>query len=481
MTGRFWGKLLKFVSRGTDIASGDSRVREFGQSYRPLSKAALARKRAMAISTVNRVNKSRYGAPAQPSQSTRKGKKAWRKNVDIEDVEDRLEGLRDEERETGGPVHEKSNTELFSVDVHGDEQLKKQIRKHRPLKYVEMLAQRSAVPAVHSRASVPTPTPSESSKPRIRVSTAERARFARIAHRTKNPLEAVQGRSNIPTSEAVKRSGKYDVWASEDPEEASLVRAMRTPEAKEYILPIVKSHKSRAPPSAPPSVPALTNAALPSAVTYPDAGASYNPTYEEHQELLRTAHEREAKLVEDMEKAEEVRRRMEAAWEKKGDGIVEGMLVDVGEENEEDRKTTQQRRKAARVLAEKRARANLAQKRQQLASLSTLKSLRRTVVNAQSESQRAAAERAEKKLAKGLIGMRIGKHVVKEADIDFQLGEDLPESFRELKPEGNLWRDRWGSLVSRGKVEPRVPVLAARKKKTKEYEKHSYKQFDARN
>lgn len=87
--------------------------------YRPLSKAALARRRSMAISTVSRVNKvrpapyslgpllispqlkSRHGAPAQPTQSSRKGKKAWRKNVDLVQVEDTLEGLRDEERITG--------------------------------------------------------------------------------------------------------------------------------------------------------------------------------------------------------------------------------------------------------------------------------------------------------------------------------------------------------------------------------------------
>jgi hypothetical protein len=123
--------------------------------------------------------------------------------------------------------------------------VKKQMRKHRPLKYIELLARRSAVPAVHSRASVPNPAPSGSLKPRIRVSAAEKARLLRTAHRTKNPLEAVQGRSNLPASEAVKRSGKYDVWASENPDEASLVHSMRTSEAKEYLLPIVKSHKSR--------------------------------------------------------------------------------------------------------------------------------------------------------------------------------------------------------------------------------------------
>jgi nucleolar protein 53 len=41
------------------------------------------------------------GAPAQHSQSSRKGKKAWRKNVDIEDLEEKLEGLREEERTFG--------------------------------------------------------------------------------------------------------------------------------------------------------------------------------------------------------------------------------------------------------------------------------------------------------------------------------------------------------------------------------------------
>lgn len=51
---------------------------------------------------------------------------------------------------------------------------------------------------------------------------------------------------------------------------------------------------------------------------------------------------------------------------------------------------------------------NLAQKRQQLASLTTLKSLHRAVTNAQSEAERLAAQRAEKRVARGLVGMRIG-------------------------------------------------------------------------
>jgi nucleolar protein 53 len=46
-------------------------------------------------------NVSDLGAPSQLAQSTRKGKKAWRKNIDIQPVEEGLESLRSEERVIG--------------------------------------------------------------------------------------------------------------------------------------------------------------------------------------------------------------------------------------------------------------------------------------------------------------------------------------------------------------------------------------------
>ena len=44
---------------------------------------------------------SLVGAPAQHNQTSRKGKKAWRKNIDIDAVEEGLEEMRVEERVTG--------------------------------------------------------------------------------------------------------------------------------------------------------------------------------------------------------------------------------------------------------------------------------------------------------------------------------------------------------------------------------------------
>ena len=46
-------------------------------------------------------SKASVGTPSQYTQSSRKGKKAWRKNVDIREVESGLEEIRAEERETG--------------------------------------------------------------------------------------------------------------------------------------------------------------------------------------------------------------------------------------------------------------------------------------------------------------------------------------------------------------------------------------------
>ena len=50
--------------------------------------------------------RSAVGAPSQHNQSSRRGKRAWRKNVNIEDVEDLLEGMRAEERVVGYVIHE---------------------------------------------------------------------------------------------------------------------------------------------------------------------------------------------------------------------------------------------------------------------------------------------------------------------------------------------------------------------------------------
>jgi len=74
---------------------------------------------------------------------------------------------------------------------------------------------------------------------------------------------------------------------------------------------------------------------------------------------------------------------------------------------------------------------------------------------------------------------KIGKYPVKKLPIDVQLQEELSESLRTLKPEGNLFRDRMVSLEERNIIEPRVKVKKRKRKyKLREFEKSSYKNFN---
>jgi len=84
--------------------------------------------------------RSALGAPTQLGQSSRKGKRAWRKNIDIQDVEKGMESLRTEERVLGcDPIclyicvrcnlvvfssilQKQPDDQLFVIDTKGDEE-----------------------------------------------------------------------------------------------------------------------------------------------------------------------------------------------------------------------------------------------------------------------------------------------------------------------------------------------------------------------
>jgi nucleolar protein 53 len=153
------------------------------------------------------------------------------------------------------------------------------------------------------------------------------------------------------------------------------------------------------------------------------------------------------------------------------DGVPPGMKLDLDEEVEEvvdqddagnllsrplpERKTKQQRRKAAKLRAEvifiyfhfitavldtvsfqKRALVIRAARKRTLASVSTIKSERRRAEQALLLREEISARRRSARLQRlkhGLGGTKIGKNRVPESDVTVQLDEDLSESLRELK------------------------------------------------
>ena len=71
------------------------------------------------------------------------------------------------------------------------------------------------------------------------------------------------------------------------------------------------------------------------------------------------------------------------------------------------------------------------------ASVDSVKTLRKAADTTSAAREQAAAERRAKEEARlaqgGLAGQRLGKHVVREGDVDVQLGEELSESLRGLQ------------------------------------------------
>ena len=91
------------------------------RSLSPLPKTMAKTTMKAERSGQTKKSKSVVGAPSQLSQNTRRGKKAWRKNIDIDNVEEGLETIRTEERVLGTALHNQPDKDLFAIDTAGDE------------------------------------------------------------------------------------------------------------------------------------------------------------------------------------------------------------------------------------------------------------------------------------------------------------------------------------------------------------------------
>lgn len=66
---------------------------------------------------------------------------------------------------------------------------------------------------------------------------------------------------------------------------------------------------------------------------------------------------------------------------------------------------------------------------------------------------------------------------IPDRPLELVLPDELQDSLRLLKPEGNLFKDRFRSVLVRGKIESRKIVLQEKRAKRKLTEKWSYKDF----
>jgi nucleolar protein 53 len=240
-----------------------------------------------------------------------------------------------------GVVAEKPSDELFAVDTTGAADVQKAVSKrHKPLKVDQILAQRSAVPAVPSRKRF-SEIDNEGKRKKAKVSGKEYDRLRAIAY------GGEQVKKDVVQSGA---TAEYDPWAVEEVKQDPKFSFLEAKKAK--VEPVTLK---RAPVSL-----AKDGKAIP-AVRKPAAGKSYNPNFDEWQELLIRESEKaveaeKKRLQEAREEAERMERAAaesesdsgeESVWESEWEGFSGDEGNDLKKKRPE-RKTLVQRNKIKR-------------------------------------------------------------------------------------------------------------------------------------
>ncbi|KAL2817384.1 ribosome biogenesis protein Nop53/GLTSCR2 [Aspergillus granulosus] len=420
-------------------------------------------------------------APQQYSQPSRKGKKAWRKNVDVTEVQEGLRLLKDEEIK-GGVLAEKPSEELFVIDTKGSSEIRDAYRKQHKkiLKSEEILAQRSAIGAVDTRkrgSSKVTDGVIEPSTKKHKSDWVSKKEWQRLKQVAKegNPL----GKSSD--------GGFYDPWADEaDPTPLDDPQFDYLEKPKPKVAPDTLKQ-------APVSLAA--NGKAVKSVQTPTAGTSYNPTFEEWDQLLQEqgqkAVEEEKKRLEEERKEAERQRLIDQAQNEDSDAKSDDESAWEGFESEyekpewlnkkrPERKTKAQRNKIKRRKEAERQAKWEEQKKKKEDQVTQAKAIAERLKEQESQlasdgdGDDSSDEGDDTTLRRKPFG---GKLKAPEKPVEVVLPDELQDSLRLLKPEGNLLDDRFRTLIVQGKLEARKPISQPRKAKREVTEKWTYKDF----
>lgn len=386
-----------------------------------------------------------------------------------------------------GVIAEKDSADLFTLDTAGDAAIPKRFLKgSKALKAEEIIAQRSAVPAVSMRKRPGEGTTDGIIQPKRRktdyLSHMELTRLRNIA-------DGRQEENSITLAEA-----SYDPWdAQKDVADA-------TQDPRFSFL--EKAQKKKAPKTLrqQPISLAASGKVIP-AVKKPEGGYSYNPIYTDYEERLVTEGERELAAERKRLAAIEAERvKLEAAARSAAEAEAAEARADLSEWEEDsawegiesgtedvrltakrpERKTQAQRNRIRRRKEEERKAkmaADIKKKNEQAAQIKKIaqevaaKEGSRALVQAASDDSSSEGDDLE------LRRRKLGKIALPEKDLELVLPDELQDSLRLLKPEGNLLKDRYRSLLVRGKVESRRHISFAKKAKRKATEKWTHKDF----
>lgn len=415
---------------------------------------------------------------AQPS---RKGKKAWRKNVDIKDVETGLEESREIERLTGS----KRGEDDFVIDSTPST-TNSSIKK---LKSTDILTNKSKVPGISK--------PLKASK----HNTIQGVKRTEVLRLLKLNGGKYGDESKIVTR--IEKDGLIHVNSDDLWGEEPKTTTVKVTKVKQPLVAATPDHVAKAFPQFSSTSGNTTAKVVPETLKYEPikisendvnkkfihAGKSYNPSLESWKALISSEYDLEYKRELTRQQIIEYRQRIQHLVETLDNKEVDTTDDEEAEEvevdsNEDYSLSINQPTKLKIKTKAKRNREAKHKKRVELEDkLKGMKKQLKDLTNLDKIlAEEAEAEQAEQAKAGSASGKtkkpkKLFKYDTVQAPLEVKLSDELTHNLKNLKPEGNLFYDQMMNLQSTGKIETRIPVSKKRKYAPKVTEKWTYKDF----
>lgn len=406
-------------------------------------------------------------------QPSRKGKKAWRKNVDLNDIEAKLQEVRDEEIVKGPSAQDD-----FVIDETPNF-TSKEYKTPKKLKTQEILTNKSKVPAlVNNRA-----------KKNATIQGVKKTEMLRLLK-----LRGGKYKDESITMARIEQDGlvsgdSEDLW--DDDSSTTTKHKAKIPDYGTSTAEVT-----------PATVVPPTLRVKPIQVTKNDltekavhAGKSYNPSLESWKELIDQEYGVEYQRELARQSMEDHKLRIQELMVTLNDNMFsdgsdeeeeEKEEEDIIGENEKDYslsinkptkikiKTKTKRNRQTKHKERVKLEQEIKDLKKQLKDLSNLDKI---LQKQQQEEDEGKSRTKPSEKPRSLKRNKLHKYTPIETPLELKLSDELTSNLKNLKPEGNLFYDQMLNLQSSGKIESRVPVHKKRKYAKKVTEKWTYKDF----
>merc|ERR550517_1255389 len=432
-----------------------------------------------------------------------------RGNVDMKAVDAALEEARFEER-VGGSFADRADDKLFRIEEAPGHEEKRDWKKPRKLRCFANLEGLPGVPDPKPLRNK-TKLPEDRENPIVKAMKEKKVKSGKLG---KKDAERIASRKRqLEEKEAGKEERKtrrrtnfdFDIWADDD-NNSNNKGQLPSKEwvDKEALIHTLKG-KSKHTPKAAAKRDFSTGSLLP-AVEVPHAGSSYNPSVEEHQDLLlkatmvELAKEREAGRIERQTTAMFPSRGQAPTAQDRVKEMSEGIVeldneVDRPEEedeegNEEEEntaeadeidqkilkpKTRKQKRDRRGRMFEEQKEKRLKEAKIREMEVMRVKSLKKEPSKEDQRTQENQERREKQRVEKMSGPIQLSNYKYEPQELELKLSDELTRNLRNLSPEGSLLEDRFKSMQRRNMIEVRVKQKTVRTLKRKKIEKRGHR------